>query len=121
VRTGTSISDCSTPRPFLLKCPSLVVIFALLMLFSSPLAMAASPASFNGASSAVQKAFVAVQGAGKDGGNVTSLVAELNGALALVQRASSENSTNPTQASSDLNSALAIVQVVQASAAKVAQ
>ena len=83
--------------------------------------MAASQASFNGASSAVQRAFVAVQGAGKDGGNVTSLVAELNGALALVQKASSENSSNPTQAASDLNSALAIVQVVQASAASVAQ
>jgi len=67
----------------------------------------------------VQQAFVAVQSAGKDSGNVTSLVTELNVALTLIQNASLENSTKPAQADSDLNSALAIAQRVQASAATV--
>ena len=52
---------------------------------------------------------------------MTSLVVELNAALALVQKSSSENSSDPSQAASDLNSALAIAQGVQASAATVAQ
>lgn len=69
----------------------------------------------------MQSAFLAVQTAGKDGGDITSLVAQLNGALALVQRASSENSTDPAQASSDLQSALSIAQQVQSAAAAVAQ
>ena len=67
----------------------------------------------------MQQAFVAVQSAGKDSGNVTSLVTELNVALTLIQNASLENSTKPAQADSDLNSALAIAQRVQASAATV--
>jgi len=82
---------------------------------------AASQTSFNSASSAVQNAFVAVQTAGRDGGNVTSLVAQLNGALALVQRATTENSSNPVRASADLQSAIGIAQGVQSSAATVAQ
>ena len=82
---------------------------------------AASQTSFNGASTAIQGAFVAVQTAGRDGGNTTSLVVQLNNALALVQRAKLENASKPSQASADLQSALSIAQGVQSSAATVGQ
>jgi len=104
-----------------LKAALLAIIFVMLLTAGEPVVFAASQASFNGTSSAVQNAFVATQTAGKDGGNITSLLAQLNGALALVQKASAENSTNPAQASTDLQSALTIAQQVQSSAAKVAQ
>ena len=99
----------------------LIATLAAVMLVASPATMSASQASFNGTSVAVQQAFMAVQSAGRSGGNVTALVAELNTALVLLQKASAENSTDPAQAASVLNSALGIVQGVQASAATVAQ
>ena len=104
-----------------MKVALLIVVVVSLMVIASPPASAAGKASFSGASSAVQSAFVAVQTAGRDGGNTTSLVAQLNGALELVQKASVENSSNPAQASVDLQSALSIAQAVQSSAAGVAQ
>ena len=99
----------------------LVVLVAAMLMMGSQAVSAASPATYSGASSAVQNAFVAVQTAGRDGGNVTSLVDQLNGALALLQKASAENSSNPSQASVDVQSALSIAGSVQASAAGVAQ
>jgi len=104
-----------------LRVAIIALVLASLIALGAPQAFASSQASFNGASSAVEHAFVAVQNAGKDGGNVSALVAELNGALTLIQKATSENSTNPGQAVSDLNSVLAIAQGVQASAATVGQ
>jgi hypothetical protein len=104
-----------------LKFTFVVVIVALLVITEAPQVFAASQISPSGASSAVQNAFVAVQTAGRDGGNITSLVTKLNSALALVQKASGENSSNPAQASADLQSALTIAQQVQSSAAAVAQ
>jgi len=104
-----------------LKVTLLVVIAVLSLVVGPQVASAANQASFSGASSAVQGAFVAVQTAGKDGGNITSLLAQLNGALALVQKATAENSTKPAQAAADLNSAVTIAQGVQAASATVAQ
>ena len=100
---------------------ALAIVLVTLLTVGEPAAYAASQASLNGASSAVQSAFVATQTAGKDGGNITSLLAQLNGALALVQKASAENSTKPAQASTDLQSAQTIALQVQSSAAMVAQ
>jgi len=102
-----------------MKVVLIVVITALLLTAEPQVTSAASQATFGGTSLAVQSAFIAVQTAGKDGGNITSLVAELNGALALVQKASAENSSNPSQASVDLQSALVIAQQVQSAAATV--
>ena len=104
-----------------LKASAIAVLALLFLMIGAPVVSAASQASFNGASSAVQSAFVAVQAAGRDGGNVTSLVAQLNGALALVQKASAENSSSPAQAAIDLQSASSMAQGVQTSAATVAQ
>ena len=103
-----------------MKVAVLATIAVVLLMILSP-EVTVGQASLSGASSAVQTAFVSVQTAGKDGGNITSLVAQLNGALALLQKASAENSSNPAQASADLQSALTIAQQVQSSAAIVAQ
>ena len=97
------------------------ILAVTVLLIGGPAVFSSNQESFGGASAAVQDAFVAVQSAGADGGNVTSLVAQLNSALALVQKASAENSSNPGQASADLQSALGIAQGVQASAGSVAQ
>lgn len=104
-----------------MKVVLLAVIVALFLVAGSPGVSAASQSSFSGASSAVQGAFVAVQTAGNDGGNITSLLSQLNAALVLVQKASMENSSNPAQATADLQSALTIAQQVQSSAPGVAQ
>ena len=104
-----------------MKVAIIALVLASLIALGAPQAFASSQASFIGASSAVEHAFVAVQNAGKNGGNVSALVAELNGALTLIQKALSENSTNPGQAANDLNSAVAVAQGVQASAATVGQ
>ena len=103
-----------------MKVAVLGAVLILLLLPLCPGTKAASQASFNEAVSAVQQAFIAVQSAGRDGGNITSQVVELNAALALIQKASSENSSNPAQASSDLKSALAMSQSALASAANLA-
>jgi len=104
-----------------LKIAVFAVVLILFLVVGSPGVYASSQTTLSGVSSAVQSAFVAVQTAGKDGGNVTSLVSQLNDALALVQKASAENSTKPAQASADLKSALTIAQGVQSAAATVAQ
>ena len=108
----------SFPR---LKSAILAIIAVTFLMAGASGISAASQASFSGATSALQNAFVAVQTAGRDGGNVTSLVVQLNGALAMVQRATTENSTNPAQASTDLQSAIGIAQGVASSSATVAQ
>lgn len=102
-----------------MKVVAVSLVLAVLFLVGASSASAASPASFTGASSAVQNAFVAVQTAGKDGGNITGLVAQLNGALALIQKASTENASDPAQATADLQAAQGIAQGVQASAPSV--
>jgi len=104
-----------------LKAALIVALIVTFLAIGAPVVSAANQATFNGASSAVQKAFVAVQTAGTDDGNITSLVAQLNGALALIQKASGENGSNPAQASVDLQSAVGIAQDVESSAASVAQ
>ncbi len=82
---------------------------------------AVSQTSINGGYTSVQSAFAAAQSAERQGGNVTSLIAQLNGALALIQKASAENSTNPTQAAADLANATKIAQSVTLEAASVTQ
>jgi hypothetical protein len=104
-----------------LKVALVAVIVVVLLTIGAPNVSAASGANFSGTSSAVRSAFIAVQAAGKDGGNITSLVVQLSGALGLVQKASAENASNPIQASTDLQSALRIAQAVQSSAGTVAQ
>jgi len=93
----------------------------LLLLWCPAAARAASEASFASAYSSVQSAFVGVHNAEARGGNVTSLVAQLDGALSLIQTASNENSSNPSQAGRDLQNATTIALSVEAAAPSVGQ
>jgi hypothetical protein len=91
------------------------------------IAIAATPSyavtqsSADGGYTSIQTAFAATQSAGRQGGNVTSLIAQLNSAVALIQKASAENATNPTQAAADLANATKIAQSVTIEAVSVAQ
>jgi hypothetical protein len=103
----------------------LFILFLTLLLsqsLGSPIrfATAASSSEFSNANDFINSAFLAVQTAEGRGGNVSSLVDKLNLALALFQKASSENSTDPTQASTDLNSTVQLAQQVASAADKTA-
>ena len=99
---------------------ALLVVGAVLL--TGPLsANAAPPSSFSGAYSAVQAAFLSVNAAQQRGGNVTGLVLKLNGALALIQSAGAENSSNPSQAAADLQAAVTEAQQVEGAAPAVGQ
>jgi len=82
---------------------------------------AAQANDFNSANSAISAAFVATYNAQKNGGNVTTLVNELNAAVALVEKAQAENSTNPSQAASDLQNATLIANLVQSQSSSISR
>src|SRR5690349_19203491 len=73
---------------------------------------AASPGEFASARSSMQTAFNQTRAAESQGGDVSRLTVELNLGLALIQKAQSENSSDPSLASSDLSSAKQIAQLV---------
>jgi hypothetical protein len=73
------------------------------------------------ANGAIQSAFVAVHSAEKSGGNVSSLVADLNGAIQLVQKAMAENATDSPQATADLANATLMAQRASSAAGPVGQ
>jgi hypothetical protein len=86
----------------------LVVTLFLLTLagsYSTATSFATNQNDFSSANNAITSAFVATHNAEEKGGNVSSLIVALNEALDLVERAQSENSTNPIQASVDLQNA----------------
>ncbi len=82
---------------------------------------AASPADFTNANNAINSAFLATYNAQQSGGNVSALVEKLNSAIALVQRAQSENSSSPLPASEDLQSATQLAQQVSSEAPSIGQ
>lgn len=65
-------------------------------------------------------AFALVYHAQRSGGNVSSLDAQLNQAIGLVQQSESENATDPAQAVADLQNATSLAQAVAAEAPTVA-
>jgi hypothetical protein len=73
------------------------------------------------ANNEIQSAFAAAYGAERSGGNVSSLDAELNGAIQMVQTAEAENMTDPAQAAADLQNATTVAQRVTADSPSVAQ
>ena len=103
----------------------LISTIAMIVLLASVLSPfhtnAASPAGFVNANSAINSAFSATYNAQQNGGNVTTLVETLNSAIALVQKAQSENSTNPSQATADLQSAIQLAQQVSSEAPSIGQ
>ncbi len=99
------------------------VLLILLGYFSSPVRidLAASQTDFSITNSAITSAFVATHIAEEKGGNVSSLVTMLNEALTLVQKAQSENSSNPSQAAIDLQNATQLAQQVSSDSAGIAR
>jgi hypothetical protein len=99
-----------------------VLVIVLVLALSSMVALraeAATQSQVSDANAAIQSAFVSTHSAESSGGNVSSLVAKLNLAIQLVQKATAENATNPAQASTDLSNASSIAQSVGASAGAV--
>lgn len=97
------------------------VLIVVALTFSGVYVNAAGSSEFSSANSAINSAFVATYNAEKSGGNVSSLIAQLNTALSLVQKAQTENATNPTQAILDLNNATSIANRVASETPSVAQ
>ena len=99
-----------------------IAVFGLLVLISlqtfCPFSFSSSS---SGATSAINNAYLAVHNAQKNGGNVTSLIGELNVALALVQKAQAENSTSPSQATLDLENATQIALSVSSQSKSVSE
>jgi hypothetical protein len=94
----------------------LLVLVALTLCARTQDASAVSPAQVSSANSAIQSAFASAYAAERSGGNVTSLDAELNEAIQLVQTAEAENATDPSQAAADLQNATSMAQGVTAQA-----
>jgi hypothetical protein len=80
---------------------------------------AATASDFSSANSAIKSAFSAISNAQQQGGNVSALVTKINVAIELVQKAQTENSTNPAQATADLQNATLLAQQVSSSAPKI--
>jgi len=99
----------------------LVALLALSLCSTSDSAAALTQTEVSSANSEIQSAFVSAYGAEKSGGNVSSLIAELNYAIQLVQKAEAENATSPSQAAADLQNATRAAQRVSAESASVAQ
>lgn len=106
---------------------SKALLFTLLALVAVSLclraggAAALAPTQVSSADSEIQSAFSSVYAAEKSGGNVTSLDAQLNEAIQLVQEAEAVNATDPSQAGSDIQNATSIAQSVVAESASVAR
>jgi hypothetical protein len=102
-----------------LLCLLLAVV--ALGIFAAPgRAAGVTQAQVSSANSEVQLAFVSAHQAEKSGGNVSSLAAELNSAIALVQKAEAENATDPGQAAADLQNATQIAEQIAAQSPSVA-
>lgn len=97
------------------------MILVVVLSFASFYSNAATASEFSNANSAINSAFSAVYNAEGDGGNVTVQINELNTALALVDRAQAENSTNPSHALADLQNATLIATQVSNQSGAVSQ
>lgn len=95
------------------------VVGFMVAMTAVPASTAISENDVGSANSAIQSAFVSTLQAERSGGNVTSLVAALNSAVQLVEKAQAENSTDPAQASRDLQAARQLGQSVTAESAGV--
>jgi hypothetical protein len=86
--------------------------------FTTPFesAGAATQTQFSAADTAVQTAFIAVHNADAKGGNVSSLIAQLNEAIQMIQAAQALNATNPAGALADLGNATTLANEVAAAA-----
>ena len=94
------------------------MIVLLVSLFS--LVPVAHAQASSQAQSQISQAYAAVLNAEQSGGNVTALVAKLNSAVSLMQRADALNATSPAKAQSLYSQASTLAQQVISSAPAVA-
>ena len=99
----------------------LLALLAIGLCSTADSAAALTQTEVSSANGEIQSAFVSAYSAEKSGGNVSSLIAELNNAIQLVQKAEAENATSPSQAAADLQNATRDAQRVTAESASVAQ
>ena len=104
---------------FVVPCLIMLILFSAT--FCVTHTSAASSSDFASANSAINSAFIATHNAEQSGGNVTGLIAKLDISLGLVQKAESENATNPSQAVADLQNATQIANQVSSQAPVIAQ
>jgi hypothetical protein len=71
------------------------------------------------ANDSVNSAFSSVYHAEQNGGDVSALVEKLNTAVSLIQRAETENATDPNAATADLANATAIAQMISLTSSSV--
>jgi len=71
------------------------------------------------AANSVNSAFSLVYYAEQNGGDVSALVAKLNAAIFLIQKAEAENATDPDAAIADLSNATTIAQMVSQNSSSV--
>jgi len=99
----------------------LLALVALSLLSRVGGAAAITQTQVSSANGEIQSAFTSAYGAEKSGGNISSLVAKLNDAIQLVQKAGAENATDPARAAADLQNATAIAQSVAAESPSISQ
>jgi hypothetical protein len=100
----------------------LILVSIILSMYSRPLAAGAvTQNDVSQANNAIQTAFVSIQRAENIGGNISSLVMQLNNAIQLVSKSEAENNSNPIQAAADLQSAIRDAQAVSSESNSAAQ
>ena len=98
----------------------LLALIALGLCSRADSASAITQAQVSSANGEIHSAFTSAHSAEKSGGNVSSLVAQLNDAIQLVQKAQAENATSPALAAADLQNATSTAQAVIADSPSVA-
>ncbi len=98
------------------RCTVIVTLIVLAIFTIPGRSQEVTRDSFSTANNSVNNAFSSVYSAEQSGGDVSPLVERLNMAIFLIQRASSENSTNPNAATMDLSNATSIAQGVSIAA-----
>ena len=92
-----------------------IITITLILLVISTIAVRSQEAAggqLATANSSVNSAFSSIYRAEQNGGDVSALVEKLNIAVSLIQKAVTENATDPNAATADLSSATTIAQMV---------
>ena len=101
------------------RCTTVAILILLLFSTIAGSSREASPGPFSVADDSVKNAFSSIYYAEQNGGEVSFLVERLNLAILLIQKANSENVTDPSAAAADLSNATSIAQRVALNTASV--
>ena len=99
---------------------AITVALVVLAISTTPIrSLEATQGQFTTANESVNSAYSLVYHAEQNGGDISALVEKLNVAIFLIQKAQSENATNPRAVTDDLSNATGITQIVSMSSAPV--